>query len=124
MSLLEWFTLSRTGLLYDAGGAIILVWGFISQGKQAYQEAVSFYGPDEPKTVVATKLDSIVGLSFIVVGFFGQLLGSDNDIAAVFSSCRGATFALLFLVIIGIGYLVLRKLAFAHYLRYIKKTGY
>jgi hypothetical protein len=121
---IDWFILSRIGLLYDAGGAIILVWGFMSQGKQAYREAISFYGPDEPKTVVETKVDSIVGLSFIVVGFLGQLLGSDNDIAEVFSHWGGATFALIFLVIGGVGYLVFRKLLFKHYLRHIKKTGY
>jgi hypothetical protein len=121
MSLLDWLTLARIGLLYDLVGAIILVWGFISQGKQEFQEEVSFFGPNEPKTAVSTKLDSVVGLSFILGGFLAQLIGSDDDVAAVFSSCPGgAIFALTVLLVGGGGYLVLRKFLFSHYLLYIK----
>ncbi|SEG17413.1 hypothetical protein SAMN05216403_14121 [Nitrosospira multiformis ATCC 25196] len=85
---LDWFTLARVALLYDLLGALILVWGFASQGEQEYSEADAFYKEDDLKKVVATKVDSIVGLSFIVMGFFGQLVGSDNAVSTAFLSSQ------------------------------------
>jgi hypothetical protein len=121
MSSLEWYTIGRVGLLYDLFGALILVWGFVLQGKKEFEEAVAFYGTDEPLTPIATKIDSIVGLSFIVLGFLGQLAGTDSYAAAVFSSYRGCViFALIFLIGGGIGYLIFRKAVFAGYLLRIK----
>ncbi len=63
----DWFTIGRIGLLYDLTGALILVWGYVLQGKTEFQQATAFFGPHEPIQPVTTKFDSIVGLTFIML---------------------------------------------------------
>ncbi|PTR07104.1 hypothetical protein C8R32_10860 [Nitrosospira sp. Nsp5] len=124
MQALDWFTIGRVGLLYDLFGALILVWGYMLQGKKEFQEAIAFPGPDVPIQPVTTKFDSIVGLTFIMLGFSGQLAGTDSDAEAVFSSCRGCAISALIVLIVGGGsYLLFRKILFAHYIAYINKGG-
>jgi len=119
---LDWYTIGRVGLLYDLFGALILGWGYVLQGKKEFKEAVSFYGPDVPLAPVASKFDAIVGLSFIGLGFLGQLAGTDNCVTAIFSSCRWCAIAALTILMIGGGgYLLFRKTVFTLYLLHLKK---
>lgn len=121
MELIDWFNLSRVGLLYDAVGAFILAWGYITQGKKEFEAEVAFYGPNEPTITIATKFDSIVGLTLIIMGFIAQLIGSDPVIATVFSSCAGyALISITGLFVGGSGYLALRKSLFKYYWQLIK----
>jgi hypothetical protein len=123
MQLLDWFTIGRVGLLYDLFGALILVWGYTRQGKKEFQEAIAFGGPDEPIQAVTIKCDSIVGLTFIMLGFSGQLAGTDSCATAIFSSCRWCVItALTILMIGGGGYLLFRKTVFALYLLHLKRS--
>lgn len=125
MSSLDWYTISRVGLLYDLVGAFILGWGYVLQGKKEFKEAISFYGPDVPFAPVASKIDAIVGLSFIVLGFFGQLAGTDSYAEAAFSSCRGCVLGALIVLVVGGGsYLLFRNLLFARYILYLNKSEY
>ena len=120
--LVDWFTLSRIGLLYDLFGALILVWGYVFQGKKEFLEAISHYGPDEPLVAILTKLDSIMGLSLIVVGFLAQLLATIQSTSTAFSSCCTCIiFELIFLVSASVTYLVFRKVASRYYWRHLNK---
>ncbi|WON74201.1 hypothetical protein [Nitrosospira sp. Is2] len=123
MQSLDWFTIGRVGLLYDLIGALILVWGYTRQGKKEFQEAIAFGGPEVPIQAVTTKCDSITGLTFIILGFSGQLAGTDSCAIAIFSSCRWcAITALAVLLMGGGGYLLFRKAVFARYLLHLKKS--
>jgi hypothetical protein len=123
MQMLDWFTIGRIGLLYDLFGALILVWGYARQGKKEFQDAVAFFGPNEPIQAVATKCDSIVGLAFIMLGFLGQLAGTDSCVTAIFSSCHWCAITTLTILMIGGGgYLLLRKSIFGLYLLRLKKS--
>jgi len=123
MNSLDWYTLGRVGLLYDFFGALILVWGYVLQGKKEFEEAVSHYGPDVPLAPVTSKFDSIVGFGFIGLGFLAQLAGTDDCASAAFSSCRGCAISALIVLIMGGGsYLLFRKILFARYILYINKS--
>ena len=122
MQSLDWFTIGRVALLYDLVGALILGWGYVLQGKKEFKAAVSFYGPSTPLVPVAIKFDSIVGLSFIAIGFIGQLAATDNDAAAEFSSCSGYPVSALIVLVVGGGtYLLFRKVLFAFYILHLDK---
>lgn len=122
MQSLDWFTIGRVALLYDLVGAFILAWGYVLQGKKDFKAAVSFYGPSTPLVPVATKFDSIVGLSFIALGFLGQPAGTDSDTVAEFSSCRVYPIStLIVLVVGGGGYLLFRKVLFSLYIVHLNK---
>lgn len=75
-----------------------------------------------PLVPVASKIDAIVGLNFIGLGFFGQLAGTDSDVSTIFSSCRSYAISALIILIVGGGsYRSFRKILFARYIAYIYK---
>lgn len=117
---MEWFTLARVGLLYDIAGAFIFVVGYIAAGRVAYLEANLFYR-DEPETkkIIAAKWDSWVGLALLVLGFVGQLIGSDTRLSAWFDQSETwRTASLIALLGVTAGYLAIRpRLIQTHYER-------
>ena len=84
---MEWLTLSRVGLLYDIVGVLILGYGALSSGKTEFSEVNLQWGVDvKTKAIVTAKLDSIVGITLLCIGFICQLLATDPRIVDAFSS--------------------------------------
>jgi hypothetical protein len=85
---MEWFNLPRVGLLYDVVGAVILVYGHLTSGRTEFAEADLFWGSDvKIKGIITAKIDSIVGVSFLCLGFLWQLVGTDSALSHSFTSC-------------------------------------
>lgn len=107
---MEWLTLPRIGLLFDITGALILVYSHLTSGRSAFAEADLFWGANVKMKAIATaKVDSVVGVALICVGFLGQLLGSDTSMANAFASSSVAVpAALALLVVLSLAYLVFR----------------
>jgi len=103
---MTWFNLARIGLIYDIAGAIALAWGFLVIGPREFQQAKLFWQEDPGTEKLAyAKVDSIFGVVLIVLGFIGQLLGSDNGINDYFMYA-GKIFPIAALLVLALAMIV------------------
>ena len=81
----EWLSLSRIGLLYDIFGAVALAWGFLIIGPRDFRQAtLNWRAKPEVEKLGYAKVDACFGVTLIALGFFGQLLGTDDRINQAF----------------------------------------
>jgi len=84
---MTWWSLGRLGLVYDIAGVVALAWGFLIIGPREFAAANLFYRERTNVLSLAFgKFDAWFGVTLIVIGFLGQLLGSDTTIDNAFQS--------------------------------------
>lgn len=97
-----WLSLSRIGLLYDIVGVVVLALGFLLIGPKDFRDAnLAFPGKSEMEKLGYAKVDAYFGVSLIVLGFLGQLLGTDNCVNTVFRNI-GAIGPIILMILLGL----------------------
>ncbi len=101
-SWMGWLSLPRIGLLYDIFGVVVLALGLLLIGPRDFRNAnLAFPGKSEIEKLGYAKVDAYFGVSLIVLGFFGQLLGSDDCINAIFRN-TGTTGPIVLIILLGL----------------------
>lgn len=97
-----WLSLSRIGLLYDIFGVVVLALGFLLIGPKDFRNAnLAFPGKSEMEKLGYAKVDAYFGVFLIVLGFCGQLLGSDDYVNTVFRNI-GAIGPIILIIVLGL----------------------